>query len=148
MITSFKRIDHINIVVKDIENAKKFFVELGFTVNIETTLEGEWIDKLTGLKNAKASYIGLSLSACETNLELLEFHQPESLTTWDNEVLNKTGFRHIAFEVQDIEKIVAKLKARNVHFLSEIQEYKPTKKKICYFYGPENIVLELAEYGK
>ena len=148
MITSFKKIDHINIVVKDLEKAKKFFLELGFVLRREAKLKGKWIDKVTGLKNVEAENAVIGLEGCETNIELLKFNNPECLTTWDNDVVNKTGFRHMAFEVENIEKVMNHLKESGVEFFSEVQVYKETNKKVCYLKGPEEIVLELAEYGK
>lgn len=44
-----KNIDHINIVVRDLEKAKQFFFDLGFIVLKEGKLEGEWIDKIVKL---------------------------------------------------------------------------------------------------
>jgi hypothetical protein len=111
-------------------------------------LEGKWIDTVTRLKNVKAEYVGLNLHGTETNLELLRFINPENLTTCDSDVLNKTGFRHMAFEVEHIEKVVERLKKEGIKFLSEVQEYKETNKKLCYLLGPEGIMLELAEYEK
>jgi len=148
MIISFKKIDHINIVVKNLEAAKTFFIKFGFTVQREGILEGKWIDTLTRLKNVKAEYVALCLYNGETKLELLKFINPENLSTCDNDVINKTGFRHMAFEVKSIENVVKNLKEQGIEFLSSIQEYKETNKKLCYLKGPEGIVLELAEYGK
>ncbi|MFQ5688543.1 MAG: VOC family protein, partial [Candidatus Scalindua sp.] len=37
------KINHINIVVSDLDKAKSFFVQLGFTVGDESELSGEWI---------------------------------------------------------------------------------------------------------
>jgi len=148
MTTSFKKIDHINIVVKNLDAAKKFFIKFGFVVQKEGILEGKWIDTLTRQKNVKAEYAALSLHDDETNLELLKFTNPENLSTHDNDVLNKTGFRHMAFAVENIEKVVEDLKGQDIEFLSSIQEYKEANKKLCYLKGPEGIMLELAEYGK
>jgi len=148
MITSFKKIDHINIVVKNLEEAKSFFSDLGFIVQHEGVLEGEWLDNVTGLKNVRATYISLRLESSETNIELLKFFHPECLTTRDNDVLNKNGFRHAAFEVEHIEEIVKKLKNQGIEFVSDIQIYKETKKRLCYLKGPEGIMLELVEYGR
>jgi catechol 2,3-dioxygenase-like lactoylglutathione lyase family enzyme len=50
----FKKIDHINIVVSDLEAAKEFFLDLGFTVVKREMLEGEWLDKVVNLPSAKA----------------------------------------------------------------------------------------------
>lgn len=142
-----KKIDHINVVVKDLEKAKEFFMDLGFVMQREGILEGKWVEKLIGLRNVKAAYVGLSLENCETNLELLHFINYENLTTWDNDVLNKTGFRHMAFKVDNIENVVSRLKSKGIEFFSEIQKYSELNKKLCYFKGPEGIVLELAEYS-
>jgi catechol 2,3-dioxygenase-like lactoylglutathione lyase family enzyme len=148
MITSFKKIDHINIVVKDLEKVKNFFLIFGFTIKREGILEGKWIDTVMRLKHVKAEYVALSLHNCETKLELLRFNNPENLSTCDNDVLNKTGFRHMAFEVEHIEGVVEHLKKEGVEFLSEVQTYKEIGKKLCYLLGPEGIMLELAEYEK
>ena len=148
MTTSFKKIDHINIVVKNLDAAKDFFMKFGFVVQKEGILEGRWIDTLTLLKNVKAEYAALSLHDCDTNLELLRFTNPENLSTHDSDVINKTGFRHMALTVENIEKVVEELKGQDIEFLSSIQEYKETNKKLCYLKGPEGIMLELAEYGK
>src|SRR5579872_5876689 len=98
MTILFKKIDHINIVVKDIKKAKDFFLKLGFALETESILEGEWIDILTGLKNVKAEHIGFSFNDSEIKIELLRFINPETLNESSNGVLNKTGFRHVAFE--------------------------------------------------
>jgi catechol 2,3-dioxygenase-like lactoylglutathione lyase family enzyme len=140
------KIDHINIVVRDLEGAKKFFQQFGFVVAKEGDLAGEWIETLTRLKKVKARYAALSIPGHETNLELLTFDNPEGEECPAIGVLTTIGYRHIAFAVEDIEKIVNDLKKKGVIFFSEIQRYEEAKKKLCYFYGPEGIVLELAEY--
>lgn len=144
-----KKIDHINIVVKDLEKARQFFIELGFVEDKkrEGILEGPSIEKLTGLKGVEAYYCTLTLPGTKTNIELIRYVNPYDQ---DDPLIGKPnhiGIRHIAFEVTDIIKFVTRLQGKGVHFLSEIQEYKPTKKKLCYFYGPEGIILEFAEYG-
>ena len=53
----------------------------------------------------------------------------------------------MAFRVTDIEAAVDLLKEQGIEPLSPIQEYSPTNKKLIYFKGPENILLELAQYG-
>src|SRR5258708_8455063 len=141
-----KKIDHINIVVKNLNEAKAFFLKIGFTLQHEGILEGDWIDTLTGLVNVKAEYVGLSLENSETNLELLQFYHPIGKRDENAYSFNQMGFRHMAFEVSNIENVVKKLKKEGVKFFSKIQEYKGANKKLCYFQGPEGIVLELAEY--
>jgi catechol 2,3-dioxygenase-like lactoylglutathione lyase family enzyme len=140
------RIDHITIVVRDSERAKEFFQKLGFVVKQEGELSGEWFDTLTRLKNVKARYTVLSLAGNETNIELLTFDYPEGEECPAIDIPMTIGYRHVAFAVDDINNVVSKFKKQGVKFFSDIQEYKKTKKKLCYFYGPEGILLELAEY--
>ena len=61
---------------------------------------------------------------------------------------NQIGVRHIAFAVDDIEVEVERIKARGVRFISGIQTWEQTGKKLVYFYGPDGILLELAQYPK
>ena len=143
----FKKIDHINISVTDIEESKKFFIDLlGFRLEKEGELKGEWIENVVGLQNVKAIYARLFLPNTETFLELIEYRNPVGKKDEKISRANKIGFRHLAFEVKDIEKIYKKLKKEGVKFLSEIQ-VNNNQKKLCYFLGPDGIILELAEYN-
>jgi 4-hydroxyphenylpyruvate dioxygenase-like putative hemolysin len=57
---------------------------------------------------------------------------------------NTPGIRHIAFVVEDIEAVVAKLKKKGPEIFGEIQNYEESY-KLCYVRGPGGIILEFAE---
>ena len=141
-----KRLDHINVVVSDISKAKEFFLNLGFTEGDSSELSGEWISAIVGLDEVDASYVSLHLPGLETALELIEYRQPSSNRDPDMSKANQLGFRHIAFAVSDIEATVKKLRQMEVELLSDIQTYEKTGKRLVYFYGPDGILLELAQY--
>jgi catechol 2,3-dioxygenase-like lactoylglutathione lyase family enzyme len=141
----FKKIDHIGLVVSDLEATKDFFLALGFTIVNRQLLEGEWLDKVVNLTDAKAEYIALTIPDTQTNLELLKFYTPEGNRDSQISMSNQIGFRHIALEVKDIEGVVVSLKKKGITFFSDIQMFN-NQKKLCYFLGPEGIILELAEY--
>jgi catechol 2,3-dioxygenase-like lactoylglutathione lyase family enzyme len=142
---SLKKIDHINVVVRDLEAAKDFFLELGFIVLKEGRLEGQWIDKIVNLANVSADYIALALPNTQTNIELIKYYSPEGERDSKLSLPNQIGLRHIAIEVKGIEKVVSDLKKREIQFFSDIERYSNAK-KLCYFLGPEGIIVELAEY--
>ena len=73
----FKKIDHLNIVVQDLEAARNFFTELGFIILTEGRLEGAWIDEIVNLPGVQADYIALSLPNTQTNIELITYYSPE-----------------------------------------------------------------------
>ena len=142
-----KKIDHINISVTDLEISKRFFIDLlGFELDKEGELEGEWIDRVVGLENVKAKYSKLILPGAETCMELIQYYRPVGDKDPKSGVSNQIGFRHIAFEVENIEMVYGRLKAAGVKMFSELQVYNQGK-KLCYFAGPDDVILELAEYG-
>lgn len=142
---AFTKIDHINIVVQDLEAAKAFFKDIGFVVLKEGRLEGEWIEKIVNLSPVSADYAALALPDTQTNLELITYYSPQGEKDAQLSVPNQIGFRHIALEVKEIEEVVTALQKKGIKFFSDIEVYNNTK-KLCYFLGPEGIIIELAEY--
>lgn len=145
------RIDHIGIVVNDLSAAKTFFLDLGLEVQGETEVKGEWVERVIGLKNVRAVIVMLGIPGGQVNLELSKFYTPSDDRDIQESFANTPGIRHIAFAVEDIEAIVAKLKKKGMETFSEIQTataFENTRYKLCYIHGPEGIILELAEQIK
>lgn len=143
-----KKIDHINIVVSDLQNAKTFFLNFGFREVASSPLSGEQLSIVTGIPDIKAEFIALSLPGSNTNIELIEYFSPAGGRDPETSKANQLGFRHMAFAVEDIEAEVKRLKADGVVFKSDIQVWEKTGKKLVYFYGPDGILLEFAQYPK
>jgi len=143
-----KKIDHVNVVVSDLDKAREFFTQLGFLVGDESELEGEWISEIVGLKDVKARYVTLTLPDSTAKLELIEYSSPPSDKDPKIGMANQMGFRHIAFEVKDIETTVQNMKNNGIEFIGPIQTYPKTGKRLVYFRGPDGILLELAQYHK
>jgi len=139
-----KCIHHINIVVTNLEEAKEFFIHFGFTIKQKKRLKGEWLDKVTGLKDTDASFISLEYENSPVSLELLQYHHPAEEITTSISSPNQIGFRHLALQVDNIKKEVHRLETRGVKFFSKIQT-NPYGKKMCYFEGPDGIIMEILE---
>jgi 4-hydroxyphenylpyruvate dioxygenase-like putative hemolysin len=77
-------------------------------------------------------------------IELIKFYSPSDEKGIQQPFANTLGIRHIAFVVEDIEAVVAKLKKKGMEIFSEIQNYEEIY-KLCYCRGLEGIILELAE---
>jgi catechol 2,3-dioxygenase-like lactoylglutathione lyase family enzyme len=52
--------------------------------------------------------------------------------------------RHIAFAVEDIDAVVAGLRARGAELVGELERYEDSY-RLCYVRGPKGIIIELAE---
>jgi catechol 2,3-dioxygenase-like lactoylglutathione lyase family enzyme len=141
-----KKINHINMVVSNLDEAKSFFIQLGFTVGDESELSGEWISSIVDLTDVRARYATLKLPGTETSLELIEYASPPSERDLNMGKANQMGFRHIAFEVENIDDIVQDLKDKGIKFISSVHTYPKTGKRLVYFWGPDGILLELAQY--
>lgn len=141
------RIDHVCINVNDLSAAKDFFVDLGLEVQGEAELEGGWLGQLIGLHGVKTALVFMKTADGETSIELVKYHTPADENGIQPSFANTLGIRHIAFVVEDIEAIVAKLKKKGSEIFSEVYRYEDSY-KLCYFRGPEGIILELAEQIK
>jgi catechol 2,3-dioxygenase-like lactoylglutathione lyase family enzyme len=141
------RIDHVGVIVNDLSAAKAFFLDLGLQVLGEGELEGELLDQVTGLNDAKTALVLLGTPDGQATIELAKFYRPSDEKGIQPSFANTLGIRHITFAVEDIEAIVAKLKEKGTEIFSEIQTYE-NEYKLCYIRGPEGIILELAEQIK
>lgn len=140
-----ERMDHINIVVSDLERSKTFFGLLGFLEGIRSELDGNFLESVTGIRGARGRFVALHHPGSGVSVELLEFAGSPPPAA-DLGLADRIGFRHLAFAVSDIEATVRRLQENGVEFLSPIQTWEKTGKKLVYFRGPDGILLELAEY--
>lgn len=141
-----KGLDHLNIVVSDLKTAQTFFALFGFSVVDASELSGQWISTIVGLEGVVARYVRLELPNTDIKVELIAYDHPSSIKNKKLSKANEIGFRHLAFEVEDIEAEIARLHDHGVEFLSDVFVYEKIGKKLVYFLGPDGILLELAEY--
>lgn len=143
-----RRIDHISIIVEDLKAAKDFFVTFGMEEMGDGDVGGEWVDRIIGLEGTQCSLSMLKTPEGNANIELVQFHTPlptaEAKKGLQEALPNVPGFRHVAFVVEGIEEMVAKLEKKGAVRMGEIVNYQDVY-KLCYLRGPEGIILELAE---
>lgn len=142
---ALKRMDNVLIVVEDIEAAKAFFFELGMELEGEMPLEGRWVDSVVGLENVRCEIAMMRTPDGHSRLELTKFHTPAAVSVEPkNAPVNTLGIRRIMFAVDDIEDVVARLRAHGAELVGEIAQYEDTY-RLCFIRGPEGIILGLAE---
>ncbi len=139
-----QRIDHVGIIVEDLPAAKAFFLDFGLQVEGEVEMKGAWLDEVVGLDHVQTAVVYMQMPDGQTALELAKFITPPDREGIQQPLANTLGIRHIAFEVDDIEAVVARMREKGHQTFSPIQSYEQTY-KLCYVRGPEGIILELAE---
>jgi catechol 2,3-dioxygenase-like lactoylglutathione lyase family enzyme len=77
----------------------------------------------------------------------VQFHHPKDHDGIKPAPANKLGIRHLCFEVENLDDIMANLKQKGHELVGEVQTYENLW-KLCYVRGPEGIILELAEQLK
>lgn len=140
---TLKRMDNVLIVVDDLEAVKAFFIELGLTLEGETTVEGPLVGQLIGLKDVRAT-LAMLRTPDGQGIELDKFHTPDAIRFGPVETpVNTLGLRRIMFAVDGIDAIVARLQAHSAELIGEMK-YGDTY-RLAYIRGPEGIIVALAE---
>jgi catechol 2,3-dioxygenase-like lactoylglutathione lyase family enzyme len=141
---TIQRMDHVGIVVEDLADAVAFFVELGLELRGEAPVEGGWVDRVVGLEGVRVQVAMLQTPDGHGRIELAKFHAPSARGGEEHAPANTPGIRHVAFAVEDIDVVVAGLRARGAELVGEVERYEDSY-RLCYVRGPEGIIVELAE---
>ena len=126
---SINKIHHIAIIASDYKMSKKFYTEiLGFKIVREV------------YRTERESYkLDLEVNGLYA-IELFSFPNPPQR----NSRPEATGLRHLAFEVDDIEKTIQYLDSKNV--VSEtIRVDEFTGKRFTFINDPDNLPIEFYE---
>src|ERR1700730_16672058 len=99
-----QRFDHVTVVVCDLERARTFFGLLGFVEDKAVVIKGPVMDAYIGVPGIAAYHVTLALRGVAPRLEvqLLRYRHPEPLADPNIERLEKVGFNHVCFAVDDI----------------------------------------------
>lgn len=123
----FNKIHHIAIICADYARSKDFYVNtLGLTVIQEVYRE------------ARKSYkLDLAVNG-HYQIELFSFENPPLRASGPEAV----GLRHLCFEVDDLDAVVATLNARGV-VTEPIRVDEYTGKRFTFFTDPDKLPLEI-----
>jgi catechol 2,3-dioxygenase-like lactoylglutathione lyase family enzyme len=139
-----ERMDNVGIVVDDLKAAIAFFVELGLELEGEATVEGPSVDRVVGLDGVRSDIAMLRTPDGHGRVELSKFHAPAALSAEPNAPVNRLGVGRIMFAVDDMDAVVAGLRARGSELVGEVVQYEDSY-RLCYVRGPEGILIALAE---
>jgi catechol 2,3-dioxygenase-like lactoylglutathione lyase family enzyme len=139
-----ERMDHVGVVVDDLEAAKAFFVELGLEVQAEWSAEDDRVDRIIGLQGVQVDAAMMQTPDGHGRLELVMFIAPPSPDGDGHAPANAPGLRHLTFEVDDLDAVLAGLQAHGAELVGEVERYGDVY-RLCYIRGPEGIIVELAE---
>src|SRR5262245_40643247 len=133
---ALQRMDNVGIVVDDLEAAIAFFVELGMELDGEATVEGRWVDRVVGLDDVRADLAMVRTPDGHGRLELTKFHTPTAVSADPKDApANTLGIRRIMFAVDDLDDVLARLRAHGAGLIGEVDEFGDSY-RLCFVRGP------------
>jgi catechol 2,3-dioxygenase-like lactoylglutathione lyase family enzyme len=139
-----ERMDNIDIVVDDLPAAIAWFVAIGLELEGEATVEGPLVDQLVGLEGVRSDVAMLRTPDGHGRIELSKFRSPSAVSSEPDPPVNRLGMGRIMFAVDDMDAVVAGLRARGSELVGEVVRYEDSY-RLCYVRGPEGILVALAE---
>jgi catechol 2,3-dioxygenase-like lactoylglutathione lyase family enzyme len=143
-MTFIRRFDHVGITVADLDAVTAFFVSLGLEADQKMAIEGEFLDTVIGMTDARTQIVMLRAPGGGTTLELSSFARPDHLPGSPAAPANELGLRNVAFEVHDLHAAVDHAAAAGYGLVGGIGEYESVW-RMAYVRGPEGIIVSLAE---
>ncbi|MFL6245245.1 MAG: VOC family protein [Thermoanaerobaculia bacterium] len=142
---TLKRMDNVGIVVDDLGAAVAFFKELGLELEGEAQVEGHTVDRLVGLDGVQCDIAMMRTADGHSRVELMKFRRPAADSSEpDYAPPNALGIRRIMFAVEDIEDVIARLRAHGAEPVGELVQYENSY-RLCNVRGPAGIIIALAE---
>ena len=142
---------HTNIIARDSSKLIEFYKNVMNCKSIGETrdLKGEWLDKMTGIKNAHIVGEHLCLPGYDMDHPTLEIFSYDEMIIDENHQVNKSGIAHLAFEVDDVEATLIKILNAGGGKIGEVvnTEYEDGKKAMfVYATDIEGNILELQSW--
>ena len=147
----FTGLHHFNLIVADKEKTKAFYHGLlGLEIALETEIDDEEFSRGVGLPGTKVLAVFFKLPSNSGLIETFQSVHPVGKPIPAGAKANDGGWQHLCFQVDDIEKTTAELKAKGITFLSTpvtISRQHPffAGVRFCYFRGPDGEILELLQ---
>jgi catechol 2,3-dioxygenase-like lactoylglutathione lyase family enzyme len=141
---TIKRMDHVGVVVEDLEAAVAFFVELGLELEGETTVEGEWADQLIGLEGVRADIAFLKTPDGAGRVEVSTFQRPVATAGPPRAPVNVPGIPRITFVVDSVDEVFEQLRPHGAELEGVVAQYEDIY-RYAYVRGPAGVIIGLVE---
>ena len=139
-----RTVRHTGIVVRDLEKSTEFYCALGFVKDNQAIEEGNFIDTVVGLQNTKLEWVKLKAPDGYL-LELLQYHSHPESTEITKQKSNKLGCSHMAFSVDNIDRICEKIIQLGGCIVNPPALTNDKKVKVAYCHDVEGVLMEIVE---
>jgi catechol 2,3-dioxygenase-like lactoylglutathione lyase family enzyme len=137
--------DNVGIVVDDLTATIEFFRELGLELEGQTTVEGEWAGRVTGLGDQRVEIAMMRTPDGHSRLELSRFLTPPTVADHRDAPVNALGYLRVMFAVDDLDDTLARLDKHGAQLVSSEVVRLGDAYLLCYIRGPGGLLIGLAE---
>ena len=141
---TLKRMDNVGIVVESLDAVIPFFVELGLKLEGRATIEGDWAERVTGLRHMRVEIAMMRTPDGHSRLEISRFLTPPAVADHRNAPVNALGYLRVMFTVAHIDETLARVLKHGAQLVGEVVQYEDAY-RLCYIRGPEGLLVGLAE---
>ena len=135
---------NVGIVVEDLDNAIKFFSEIGLTLEGRMMVEGEWAGRVTGLGTQSVEVAMMVTPDGHGRIELSRFLSPAIISDHRTAPVNSLGYLRVMFRVEHLDELLSRLEKQGVELVGEVVNYEHIY-RLCYIRGVEGLLIGLAE---
>jgi len=144
---------HTNLIAEDWKKLVKFYTDVfGCSfVPPERDYRGNELDAGTGLKGAHLVGAHLRLPGYDDNEPTLEIYNYNQLEPRQKTAVNRPGYGHLAFEVDDVHEMRKIVEANGGGAIGDVVTLTTkvgTKVTWCYMTDPEGNIIELQSWSK
>lgn len=142
---------HTNLIAKNWQSLARFYVDVfGCKPKLpERDLAGDWLDRLTGLNAAHLVGGHLLLPGFGEHGPTLEIFEYNQTIADEHKAVNKEGFGHIAFAVDDVDACLDRLLACGGSMVGEpVNAWVAGvgKLHVVYATDPEGNIVEIQKW--
>jgi catechol 2,3-dioxygenase-like lactoylglutathione lyase family enzyme len=139
------RVGHLGICVSNLERALAFYCDqLGFRPLSEVSVNDALSAKLLRLPAVDQRTVFVERDG--VRLALFEFRKPAAIATGEPRPMNATGFAALMLRVDDLDAMLAKLRAAGVRVLEDTRVAHPDYgSKLVFVCDPDGALIELLE---
>lgn len=144
MKSNLVEMNNVGIVVENLDNAIKFFKEIGLELEGRMMVEGVWAGQVTGLGNQSVEVAMMVTPDGHSRLELSKFITPKTVADHRTAPVNSLGYLRVMFRVDNLDELLIRLLQQGVEIVGEVVNFQNIY-KLCYIRGTEGLLVGLAE---
>lgn len=142
---------HTNLTVENLDKISEFYQKVFGCIPVRkpVNLAGQWVEDITAVKDAEIRYVHLALPGHGPHGPELELIQYKNKISHPKKISNCSGYGHLAFSVDNVQKVLQKLIEEGGGVIGEVVTTEVPNRGLLtevYATDPEGNILELQHY--